>query len=96
MDSEIDRTVRRTSAAISSGCTARTRVPRLTFTHLLLPIWLLTVIYQGKPFQVVINGVTGETHGERPYSKVKIAAAVAAVVILIAIGFLIFGGAEGS
>jgi predicted RNA-binding Zn-ribbon protein involved in translation (DUF1610 family) len=97
MDSEIDRTVRRHIGGDQQRVHSKdTTFTRLTFTHLLLPIWLLTVIYQGKPFQVVINGVTGETHGERPYSKVKIAAAVAAVVILIAIGFLIFGGAEGS
>ena len=49
----------------------------MTYKHLLLPIWLLTVIYEQKPFQVYINGVTGEVHGARPYSKVKILAAVA-------------------
>ena len=49
-----------------------TNFQSLTFKHLLLPIWLLTVMYQGQPFQVYINGVTGEVHGERPYSKVKI------------------------
>ncbi|MEM9746379.1 MAG: hypothetical protein AAF945_06770, partial [Actinomycetota bacterium] len=49
---------------------------RMTYKHLLLPIWLLTVIYEQRPFQVYINGVTGEVHGERPYSKVKIAIAV--------------------
>ena len=66
-----------------------TRYERLTFTHLLLPIWLLTVIYAGQPFQVVINGVTGETHGERPYSKVKIAFAAAAAVLLVLVVVLL-------
>ena len=27
---------------------------------------------ENKPFQVYINGVTGEVHGARPFSKVKI------------------------
>ncbi len=60
-----------------------THLSNLTYKHVLLPIWLLTVIYEGKPLQVFINGATGEIHGERPWSKVKIAAAVIAVLILI-------------
>lgn len=55
----------------------------MTFKHILLPIWLLTVLYQGRPFQVCINGVTGEVQGRRPYSKVKIVMAVAFAVLLV-------------
>ncbi|PYE21147.1 hypothetical protein DFR67_101545 [Williamsia limnetica] len=63
-----------------------TRYNSLTFKHVLLPIWLLTVIYAGTPFQVFINGVTGEVQGQRPWSKVKIAFAVlAALIVIIAI-----------
>lgn len=58
---------------------------KMTYKHLLLPIWLLTVIYENKPFQVYINGVTGEVHGARPYSKVKIITAVVVAVLLVAI-----------
>lgn len=62
----------------------------LTFKHLLLPIWLLTVVYEGKPFQVFINGVTGEVQGQRPWSKVKIAAAAVAAVIVVIIALVIY------
>ncbi len=58
---------------------------RMTYKHILLPLWLLTVIYDQRPFQVYINGVTGEVHGSRPYSKVKIIAAVAVAVLLVII-----------
>jgi DNA-directed RNA polymerase subunit RPC12/RpoP len=62
---------------------------RTEYKHLLLPIWLLTVIYLDRPFQVYINGVTGEVHGQRPYSKVKIiAAVVVALIVLIGIAVL--------
>ena len=62
----------------------------MTYKHLLLPIWLLTVIYQEKPFQVYINGVTGEVQGNRPWSKVKIiVAAVIALIVVIAL-FVLF------
>jgi len=60
-----------------------TRYNALTFKHVLLPIWLLTVVYAGNPFQVFINGVTGEVQGQRPWSTVKIAFAVLAALILI-------------
>ncbi len=63
----------------------------LTFKHLLLPVWLLTVVYGGNPFQVFINGMTGEVQGQRPYSKVKIALAVIAVTLLALAAWFLFG-----
>jgi hypothetical protein len=57
---------------------------RLDFRHLLLPIWLLTVLFGGKVFQVFINGVTGEVKGQRPYDVRKIVITVAAVVLVVA------------
>lgn len=41
----------------------------LSYQHLLLPIWLLAVEFEGETYQVFINGATGEVHGERPYTK---------------------------
>ena len=58
---------------------------QMTYKHLLLPIWLLTVIYENKPFQVYINGVTGEVHGARPFNKVKIITAIVVAVLVIAL-----------
>jgi predicted RNA-binding Zn-ribbon protein involved in translation (DUF1610 family) len=48
----------------------------ITFKHLLLPVWLLAYRYKNRPYRVVINAVTGEVSGERPYSVAKIACAV--------------------
>ena len=79
MDAQIESTVRRDIGGdVQRIHSARTDYRGLTYKHLLLPIWLLTVIYQQQPFQVFINGVTGEVQGQRPWSKVKIAAAVVA------------------
>jgi len=66
----------------------------MSYKHLLLPIWLLTVIYQQRPFQVYINGVTGEVHGQRPYSKVKIAIAVV-LALIVAIALIVAFTASG-
>ncbi|MGI8756803.1 MAG: hypothetical protein ACR2MB_13290 [Acidimicrobiales bacterium] len=73
---------------------ARTTFHSLGFKHLLLPIWLLTVIFEGQPFQVFINGMTGEVQGQRPWSKVKIAAAIVAAIIVIVIVLVIYGSTK--
>lgn len=61
----------------------------MTYKHLLLPIWLLTVIFASQPFQVMINGLTGEVQGDRPYSKVKMAFTMVALVLATIGGFFI-------
>ena len=68
-----------------------TRYWGLTYKHLLLPLWLLTVIFAGATYQVFINGVTGEVHGQRPYSKVKIALAVLGALIVATTLYFFFG-----
>ena len=97
MDSEIEQTIRRDIGGDKQRISSRsTHFDHLSYKHLLLPIWLLTVIYQQKPFQVFINGMTGEVQGQRPWSKVKIAFAVVAALIVIGILIAVFGssGAE--
>lgn len=91
MDAHIDTTIRRDIGGDHQRITSKETIfSSLTFAHLLLPIWLLTVIYDGKPFQVVINGATGEVHGQRPYSTVKIAAAATAALIVALVVFVVY------
>ncbi|WP_436795113.1 hypothetical protein [Actinospongicola halichondriae] len=93
MDEEIKNTVRRDIGGDKQRISSMSvHYDQLSYKHLLLPIWLLTVIYQQKPFQVFINGMTGEVQGQRPWSKVKIAVAVVAALIVIAILVVVFGG----
>jgi hypothetical protein len=57
-----------------------------TFKHILAPVWFATYKYRGKARQVLVNGVTGQVAGERPFSWIKISLAVlAALVVLWAI-----------
>ena len=68
----------------------------MTYKHLLMPIWLLTVMYLQKPYQVYINGVTGEVQGARPYSKAKILTAIAIVLaVIIAIAVAVSAARSG-
>src|SRR5262249_33598967 len=45
----------------------------VTFKHILLPMWLAAYRYQDQPYQILINGRTGQVTGTRPYSWIKIA-----------------------
>jgi predicted RNA-binding Zn-ribbon protein involved in translation (DUF1610 family) len=55
---------------------------RITFKHLLLPVWLSAYRYQGKLFQFLVNARTGEVQGQRPWSWIKITFAVLAGLIV--------------
>ena len=63
----------------------------VTFKHLLLPIYAGAYQFNGKTFQIVINGRTGEVQGARPYSWLKIAAFVLFLIVLLLILISIFG-----
>ncbi|TCO65490.1 hypothetical protein [Actinocrispum wychmicini] len=56
----------------------------VTFKLMLLPVWIATYLHAGKTWQILVNGRTGEVHGERPYSKAKIALAILLVLAVIA------------
>lgn len=58
----------------------KTQYSAVTFKHLLLPVWLMAYRYNGKAYQVMVNAATGEVQGERPWSWVKIACAVGALL----------------
>ncbi len=67
----------------------KTRYDPITFKHLLLPVWLLAYRYHDKAYQVMINAVSGEVQGERPYSVWKILFAVLLGLAVVG-GFVYF------
>lgn len=58
-----------------------------TFKHILVPVWLVSYTYGSRNFQILANGHTGEIAGERPWSWVKIALTVLAVLALLLLYF---------
>jgi Zn finger protein HypA/HybF involved in hydrogenase expression len=68
----------------------------LMFKLLLLPLWIASYVYAGKTFQVLINANTGEVIGDRPYSKLKIALAVIAGIIVIGAAIAIYLATKSS
>ncbi|MBA4292740.1 primosomal protein N' (replication factor Y) - superfamily II helicase [bacterium] len=65
-----------------------TQHDRLTFKHILLPIWSGAYRYGGKSWAYLVNGQTGEIRGEAPVSPWKVAIAV--VLGLLILGAIIF------
>ncbi|MFO0585266.1 MAG: hypothetical protein U0229_23550 [Anaeromyxobacter sp.] len=64
----------------------QTQYAGLTYKHLLLPVWLLAYRWQARSYRVAINATTGEVHGERPWSAVKITfAVIGAALVALAI-----------
>lgn len=55
---------------------ADTEYSRISFKHLLLPFWIAGFRFRNKTYQFIVNARTGEVQGDRPWSLIKIAAAV--------------------
>lgn len=74
----------------------RTRHSDTTFKHVLLPLWSAGFTFRGKSYRFVVNGRSGKVRGERPWSRVKIALAVlAALIILIPMLFVFAASQSG-
>ena len=65
-----------------------------TFKHVLLPVWVAAFQFLGRPYRFVVNGRTGEVHGERPWSAWKITAAVLLGLAVLLIVALLLGQAD--
>lgn len=64
-----------------------TRHAKITFKHILLPVWISAYRFQSRVFRFLVNARTGEVQGERPFSAWKIASAV--IVGLIIAGIIV-------
>ena len=83
----MNATIERLCANQVPGDTHRNLDVRATYTgerfkHVLVPVWLVTYDFHAKSYQVVANGVTGQVAGERPWSWIKIALLILAVLIV--------------
>lgn len=55
----------------------------ITFKHLLVPVYAGAYRFNGKVFQILVNGKTGEVYGERPYSWFKIGCLVFFILFIL-------------
>jgi predicted RNA-binding Zn-ribbon protein involved in translation (DUF1610 family) len=86
MDNGIQASIRRDIGGDHQRIdSVKTSYDKITFKHILLPVWLSAYRYREKVYQTLINGRTGEVQGERPFSAWKIAGAVIAALAVIAL-----------
>ena len=60
----------------------QTTYEEVMFKLFLLPLWISSFTYNGKAYQFVVNGRTGEVTGDYPISALKVTLAVVAAIIL--------------
>ncbi len=60
---------------------------RMTYKHLLLPVWIAAYLYNDKTYRFLVNGQTGKASGEAPLSWWKIAGLV---LVILAVALLIY------
>jgi hypothetical protein len=87
--------IRQTIAADIGGDHQRinsvdTRYRKVTFKHVLLPVWISAYRYQERVFRFLVNARTGEVQGERPWSAMKIAMLVIAIIVAVGIALIVF------
>jgi len=73
----------------------QTQYADIMFKLMLLPVWIACYIYAGKTYQIMVNGRTGKVVGERPYSKIKIALAILAGLVLVGLVAVLYLNAKG-
>lgn len=57
---------------------------KVTYKHILLPIWRSSYKYKNKIYNFLVNGETGVVYGERPYSALKIIIFIATLLAITA------------
>lgn len=67
------------------GLRVNTRLSRITWKHMLLPLYVAAYMYGAKTFRFVVNGQTGEVQGEAPISWIKVAGIAGAVVAALVV-----------
>lgn len=64
------------------------------FKHILLPIYVSAFRYKDQLYTFYVNGSTGRISGKRPYSKIKIALAIIAGILVVGGLYLYFSQAQ--
>ena len=77
MDAEIrSQVTRRIPGDTHRNVRVNTRKSKVTFKHLLLPVWLAAYQFKGKTYRFIVNGETGKISGKKPTAWGKVIAAI--------------------
>ena len=91
MDNVIESTIRSDIGGNKQKIRSKnTQYNDLMFKLLLLPIWISAFQFNGKLYQFVVNGRTGQVIGQYPRSTAKIVMLVVAIIAVIGLLILMF------
>lgn len=86
MEPVINKTIKRDIGGDTQRISSKNvQYDKITFKHVLLPVWVSAFRYNNKVFRFLVNARTGEVQGERPWSWVKITLASLLGIALIAL-----------
>lgn len=90
MEEQIQSDVRRDIGGDTQRIVSlRTVYSGVTFKYVVLPVYAMKYKFRNRFFPVLINGVTGEIVGKRPYSWIKITALVAVIAAVVVGGYFL-------
>ena len=64
------------------------RMEGLALRQALIPLWIVTWNYRGKPWHACIHGRTGKIEGEQPWSRTRVGILIGLVFLLIFLGVI--------
>ncbi len=67
------------------------RISVKEWNYMLLPVWILTYIYEGNTYVCAVNGQTGKAYGILPVDKKKLRL-VSGIITAVLFAFTIYGG----
>lgn len=79
--SDVERDIGGDEQRVSSVSTSYSKI---TFKHILLPVWVSSYQFKNRQYAAMVNAQTGKVAGDRPFSTVKISLAALAVITAIA------------
>lgn len=68
--------------------TTNTEYNDVKFKLIMLPVWLSSFRYNGKLYQFIVNGSTGEVKGKYPVSVMKVILTIVAVIAVLALLYM--------
>jgi len=91
MADKIEETIRRHIGGDEQRIQQKsTSYDKISFKHILLPVWISSYRFKEKVYQFMVNARTGEVQGGRPWAKGKIALTVMAVVLIVGAGIYLY------
>ena len=73
-----------------------TAFSKMTYKHVLFPVWIASYRFSDKVYHFLVNGQTGEVRGQAPISWIRVILVIIVILIVLALIFWFLGQGESS